>query len=66
MKRLDEAVLVEDWAMPMLNRTQTDLRSYEYIETDSAFGYAAWLKVYHQLACLVSRYISFRLVIIIL
>ncbi|PCG92820.1 Protein of unknown function DUF3328 [Penicillium occitanis (nom. inval.)] len=47
-----EAILVEDWAMPMLNRTKTDLRFYEYIETDDASGYTAWLKVYHQLACL--------------
>lgn len=56
MEPLDEAVLVEDWAMPMLNRTKTDLRSYEYIETNEAFGYTAWLQVYHQLACLVSQY----------
>jgi hypothetical protein len=56
MGPLDEAVLVEDWAMPMLNRTKTDLRFYEYIETDDASGYTAWLKVYHQLACLVSQY----------
>ncbi|KAE8555167.1 hypothetical protein EYB25_003715 [Talaromyces marneffei] len=47
-----EAVLVEDWAMPILNRTKTDLKSYEYIQTFESFGYAAWLKLYHQLACL--------------
>lgn len=55
MEPLDEAILVEDWAMPMLNRTKTDLRSYKYIETANAFGYTAWLEVYHQLACLVSQ-----------
>lgn len=53
---LDEAILVEDWAMPMLNRTKTELRFYEYTETSEASGYTAWLEVYHQLACLVSQY----------
>jgi hypothetical protein len=46
--------MVEDWAMPVLNRT--DPEPYESVKSDGKEGFTSISKVYHQLGCLVSIY----------
>ncbi|OKL58746.1 hypothetical protein UA08_06300 [Talaromyces atroroseus] len=48
--------MVENWAMPILNRT--DPEPYEIIESDGKEGFTAMSKVYHQLGCLVSTMLA--------
>ncbi|QKX62711.1 uncharacterized protein TRUGW13939_09872 [Talaromyces rugulosus] len=45
-----EATMVENWAMPILNRT--DPEPYESVKSDGKEGFTAISKVYHQLGCL--------------
>ncbi|CRG85573.1 hypothetical protein PISL3812_02620 [Talaromyces islandicus] len=47
---LHEAIMVETWAMPLLNRINLD--PYEKVEGELGDGYNALLQVHHQLGCL--------------
>lgn len=49
---VDEGIMMETWAMPILNRT--NLETYEKVKPGNGDGYIAWMEVHHQLECLVS------------
>ena len=49
---LDEGIMIDAWAIPMLNRT--NLEPYKRVKPESGEGYFAWMEVHHQLECLVS------------
>jgi len=53
-----EGILVETWAMPLLNRSNPDL--FEKVQRERGDGYEALFEVHGQLGCLVSGWVPFH------